>query len=274
MDSLGELAARLLSHLGPDLRPLDVELLPGQAPGELPLELPLPPGARLLGSVAYRSDGALQQAIVLLDVDLSPEDALSFYRRELPARGWSALPPAPQPGGFVLSSMLTAQTFCQGERDSWLSVTAQPHSENRTEVRIQIDLSTAGPCSGAPGPAPYVSYAGERLPPLTVPPGVRLYPGGSGGSDDHWFAHALAETDLSAAELEAHLAGQLERQGWERVATSSAGPVVCSAWRVAGEDDWQGILVVAEWPGRTLRSLLVTVERTPITRRGWWAPLA
>lgn len=274
MDSLRELAARLLNPLGPDLRPLDVELLPGQVPSELPLELPLPPGARLLGSAAYRSDDALQQAIVLLDVELSPEDVLSFYRRELPARGWSALSRAPQPGGFILSTMLVTETFCEGDHDAWLSVTAQPHSGNRTGVRIHIDLSTAGPCSGAPEPAVYASHAGERLPPLTVPPGVRLYPGGSGGSDDHWFAHALAETELSAAELEPHLAGQLEHHGWERVATSSAGPVVCSAWRVAGEDDWQGILVVAEWPNRTLRSLLVTVERTPITRRGWWAPLA
>jgi hypothetical protein len=274
MDSLEELAVRLLSHLGPDLRPLGVELLPGQVPGELPLELPLPPGARLLGSAAYRSDGALRQAVVILDIELSSEDALSFYRRELPARGWNPLPRIRQPGGFVLGTVLASDTFCGGERDSWLSVTAQPQSENRTGVRIHIDLSTAGPCSGAPEPAPYVSHAGERLPPLTLPPGVRLYPGGSGGSDDHWFAHALAETELSAAELEAHLAGQLERHGWECVATSSAGPVVCSAWHVAGEDDWQGILVVAEWPGRTLRSLLVTVERSPITRRGWWAPLA
>lgn len=274
MGSLEELAARLLSHLGPDLRPLDVELLPGALPDDLPLDLPLSPGARLVGCATYRSDATLCQAVVILDVELSPEATLDFYRRELPARGWNPLPRIRQPGGFVPGTMLASDTFCGGERDSWLSVTAQPQSEDRTGVRIHIDLSTAGPCSEAPEPAPYVSHAEERLPPLTLPPGVRLYPGGGGGSDYHWSSHALAETELRAAELEVHLAGQLERHGWERLAASGAGPVVCSAWRVAGDGDWQGILVVAEWPGRNLRSLSVTIESSPVARPGWWAPLA
>jgi len=146
MDSLEELAVRLLSHLGPDLRPLDVELLPGQVPGELPLELPLPPGARLLGSATYRRDGRPSQVVVVLDTGASPEETIDFYRREMPRRGWSPAPHGWAPGGGGPAIVLSTAAFCRSQDGPWLSVSARPQEVGPTAVRIEIDLLTPGPC--------------------------------------------------------------------------------------------------------------------------------
>ena len=111
--------------------------------------------------------------------------------------------------------------------------------------------------------------ADERVPPLAVPPGVRLYPGSGGGSTHDWSSNALAETELSPAELEAHFARQLEGHGWERLAGHAEGPLAWSLWRLPGEGDWQGILTVAKWPGRRLRSLSIRIQSDAVVEGGW-----
>lgn len=267
MEQIEELAVRLLSYqwlAGPSPT---VQLLAGQVPSDLPLELPQPPDARLLGSATYRRDGRPSQVVVVLDTGASPEETIDFYRREMPVRGWSPAPLGWAPGGgFVPATVLATAAFCRSQAGPWLSVSARPQEVGPTAVRIEIDLLTPGPCRE---PAGRIPDAGDRVPPLTVPPGVRLYPDGGGGSDHDWSSNALAETELSAADLEAHFARQLETRGWERLAEGAGRPVAWSLWRLPGEEDWQGILTVAEWPGRNLRSLSIRIQSSAMVEGGW-----
>jgi hypothetical protein len=97
---LRELAERLLSQTaGPPGQPIPTpQLLPGALPDDLPLTLPVPPGGRLLGSVARRADGTLFTADIVYDAPGAATDVVALYERALAPQGWAA---APTGGGPV-----------------------------------------------------------------------------------------------------------------------------------------------------------------------------
>jgi hypothetical protein len=281
---LRELVERLLAQAGPappgvTLPP--VRLLPGALPADLPIAPPLPPGARLIGSVVrptfFGSPTALGPEVgegveIVIDAPQPPAMVLEFYREALAAQGLTAPPTVRgfRPGGFLPSVGITsAAFFCGGERVPFVEVVALPRQGQPTDVRVRIQ-PFPGPCGasfGPPGPPP--SPPSDPVPPLEPPPGVTVLPGGGGGSPFLRSHGALAQTEMSVAELEAHYARQLTAAGWTRIAGGADGPLAWSVWRVPEEapraiempasGERQGFLFVLEGPGAGRRSLYVQV---------------
>ena len=71
---------------------------------------------------------------------------------------------------------------------------------------------------------------------------------------------AVATTAKGAAELESFFAQQLAAAGWTRVAGGANTPLAFSTWKVPGEGDWQGVLIVIEMPAKDRRSLMLRAE--------------
>ncbi len=84
----------------------------------------------------------------------------------------------------------------------------------------------------------------ERLPPLAPPAGVPLRGGGGGGGSGSWHSEATVETDLPVPDLEVHFLRQLEAAGGTRLAGTADDVAAWSSWRLPGEGDWGGILLV------------------------------
>ena len=66
-----------------------------------------------------------------------------------------------------------------------------------------------------------------------------------------WWAIA-GEGDLTDAQ-------QLVAAGWSRIAGTTSGPIALSTWKLPGDGDWRGLLLVNELAGET-RSLLVQAQ--------------
>ena len=99
------------------------------------------------------------------------------------------------------------------------------------------------------------------MPWLTPPPGVRITSSGSGGSTDSWETRATAQTSMSAAELEAHYARQLEAGGWTRRDWRADGILAWSAWTVADDDrQWSALLYVLEEPTPEVRTIRLQLD--------------
>ena len=112
-----------------------------------------------------------------------------------------------------------------------------------------------------PGRAPPgVRRGSERMPSLHPPAGISLKPRGGGGGGDGWFSQAVVETDRSVADLEAHFATQLAAAGWSRVNGRADEVVGWSSWRLPGEGDWRGLLLVLAAFGSMQRSLQLSIE--------------
>jgi hypothetical protein len=70
----------------------------------------------------------------------------------------------------------------------------------------------------------------------------------------------MVETDRSVAELEAHFASQLVEAGWTRVAGRADDVVGWSTWRLPGEGESRGLLLVLAVFGGQERSLTLRIE--------------
>ena len=281
---LRELAERLLipPYPGPpgvDLPP--ARLLAGAIPADLPLELPFPPGARLIGSVVRPSlsGGPAGPMVgegveVVLDTPDAPSAVIAFYDRALRAQGLfpPIFSPGRRPGGFLPTAGGGMPTFyCQSAGGPFVEIVAVARRDRPTDLRLRLQ-DFPGPCSVPPGPPPVQGPPPDPLPPLEAPAGVSILPSGSGGSPFQRVSDAVAESDLSAAALEAHYARQLEAAGWQRTAGGASGPLAWSIWVVPEEDadpagrgvilapgEREGFLAVLEGPGPTRRSLHVQV---------------
>ena len=100
----------------------------------------------------------------------------------------------------------------------------------------------------------------NKLPALKPPDGVVLR-GGMGGmsGNDRQSSEAGATTKLSASDLESAFAPQLAAAGWTRLARGADGPVAWSTWKILGDGDWRGLLLVNE-TSSDRRSLLLRAE--------------
>jgi hypothetical protein len=271
-DDLAELAARLISppYPMPDGSTQKVTLHPGAMPPNAGFDLPVPTGAHLVGSVLRQRTGANPSFDVVLDVPGGPDDVTSFYERELAKKGLTP-PPIPQqmqPGGFQGTvGPAKGSTFCKGDSLPAVSVSVFSRQGAANDVRVHFEPAQTGsaqqfmgsPCSQKGGGPPQGMPA-QRLPALRAPDGVLLQAMGSSMGGPRQQSDAMATTSKGAAELESFFEQQLAAAGWTRVAGGANAPLAFSTWKVPGDGDWQGVLIVIEMPAKDRRSLMLRAE--------------
>lgn len=218
------------------------QLLPGQLPPGV--DLPLDPTWDILAS--HRAPGG--GAMVLVECPTSASEALPLLKTRLRDAGWAEAP-SPFSGfpGFTPSgdNPIFRRQGRQLHVDSFrtcLRLTVFPEFPAMQHPEFDQEPGDHGGQSvmtsrfvgmGAPSHAPrHLPPRQGPLPELQLPPGAEFRGGGSGGSGTDWEAHLDARTDLSAAELELHFEGQLQKRGWQRVEAGAAGPCAWSLWRV------------------------------------------
>ena len=270
-DDLAELAARLVSppYPMPDGSTQTVTLHPGKLPPNAGFDLPIPPGSHLVGSVLRQRTNANPSFDAVLDVPGSADDVTSFYEHELGKKGLMTPPinPQMQPGGFQGSvGPAKSSTFCKGDGLPFVSVSVFSRPSAANDVRVHFEPAQAtnaqqfigSPCSQKGGPPPGMTT--QRLPVLRPPDGVALQGSGSSFGGPRQQSDAVAMTSKTAAELESFFAQQLAAAGWTRVAGSANAPLAFSTWKVPGDGDWQGVLIVIEMPSKDRRSLMLRAE--------------
>jgi len=269
-DPTQELASRLLLPpylVTQDNASYELRLFPGQLPPDPKIDLPQPAGARLVGSTLRLRNNAPMTFDAVLDVPISTGDVSGFYDRELGKLGWSPAPNrgGPSQGGFVPTNIGASRMYCKGESPPWLSVSVFTPPAVPQDVRVHIDLMNpnpiaantyAGPCS-AQGPVPQMGLS--KLPPLRAPDGIVLRPSGGSSGGDRQTSDAVALSKLGAADIAAAFDQQLAAAGWTRTARGAEGPVAWSTWKLPGEGDWRGLLLVNE-TSADRRSLMVRAE--------------
>lgn len=270
-DDLSELAARLISppYPMPDGSTQTATLHPGAMPPNAGFDLPVPTGSHLVGSVLRQRTGANPSFDVVLDVPGKPDDVTSFYERELAKKGLTppAMPQQMQPGGFQGTiGPAKGSMFCKGDGLPYISVSVFSRPSAPNDVRVHFEPAQTSsaqqfigsPCSQKGGPPP--AMAAQRLPALRAPDGVTLQATGASMGGPRQQSDAVATTAKGAAELESFFAQQLAAAGWTRVAGGANAPLAFSTWKVPGEGDWQGVLIVIEMPARDRRSLMLRAE--------------
>ena len=270
-DSTTELASRLL--LPPYLAQQDsaayeLKLYPGTLPPDPKIDLPQPSGSRVVGAAVRLRNKAPAALDVVMDVPESTGDVAAYFERELTKTGWTAAPNRGGPqGGFVSGPVGNSRTFCKGENPPWYSVTAFAVAGAPFDVRAHIDLvnpspypGSFGPCSQPAQPAGIgINNGMNKLPALHAPSGVTMRTSGGGGGNDRQSSEAVATGKTSAKDLEAAFAQELVAAGWIRAAGSADGPIAWSTWKVAGDGNWHGLLLVNELSGE-VRSLLLQAQ--------------
>jgi len=270
-DDLAELAARLISppYPMPDGSTQTATLHPGALPPNAGFDLPIPPGAHLVGSVLRQRTNANPSFDTVLDVPGSADDVTSFYERELGKKGLTTPPLTQQmqPGGFQAVGPTKGSMFCKGDGLPYvsLSVFSRPNATNDVRVHFEPAQTAAAqqfigsPCSQkGGGPQPGIPV--QRLPALRAPDGVLLQSSGSSFGGPRQQSDAVATTPQTAAQLESFFAQELAAAGWTRVAGGANAPLAFSTWKVPGDGDWQGVLIVIEMPTKDRRSLMLRAE--------------
>ncbi len=255
-EAIRELALRLLAFPfpgGPD--PGQAELVVGKLAASLPIELPLPPAARVLGTFTRTP----HWSTVVLDVELSPQEVLAYYRQQLLPAGWSEPDdPLRHAGGFAAGMPYQANRvlFCRSARGPALTVQATGRQQAPTDVRLELQSdprqSPCAPQRRFPGPA-------QVLPPLLAPPNARQTGLGGSSGPDQAQSTAILATDLDLASLARHYEQQLEGAGWERTDAGCSDPTAWSTWTFAAADGeaWRGLLTVLRRPDLPGRYLLL-----------------
>jgi hypothetical protein len=270
-DDLAELAARLIAppYPQPDGSTQTVTLHPGALPANAGFDLPIPPSAHLVGSVLRQRTNANPSFDAVLDVPGNADDVTSFYERELGKKGLTTPPiqQQTQPGGFQGSVGPTkGSMFCKGDGLPYVSISVFSRLNAPNDVRVHFEPAQApgaqqfmgSPCSQKGGPPP--AMTAQRLPALRAPDGVVLQPSGASFGGPRQQSDAVATTSKTAAELESLFAQQLAAAGWTRVAAAANTPLAFSTWKVPGDGDWQGVLIVLEMPAKDRRSLMLRAE--------------
>lgn len=267
--AIKELAERLLTHPHPE-GPTAFELLVGRLPDRWGA-IPEIAGARLLGSAVYTRRERPTHIEAVYDADGDSQAVLARCDGELTRSGWIEFQGfGGMRGGFVPAGLTGAgKTYRLGDEGPILMVAAMDREAKATDMRLRMDwemirhlpdMRRHGPPEGA-----------ERMPPLSPPAGAALHGGGGGGGSGSWHSEASVETELSIADVESHFAKQLERAGWTRLGGTAEDVVAWSSWRVPGEGDWRGLLLVlgAFKPGEPY--LYLRIEAADPDRGGWYS---
>ena len=240
-----------------------VELVVGGLPAGLVDEVPLPSGARLVGSKLTSHRGRLDELQVVLDATGNPAEVLSTYEQELRERGWELFEdlPGPMHGGFSPGPARDARMLRRGGQGPVLWVAAGLLGGALTDLRLRLDWQMPRHLDERRGNLMGMSGL-NRMPRLHPPQGVALETQGGGGGGGRWNSEARVDTDLTVADLEAHFASQLAEAGWTRVSGRADDVVGWSSWRLPGEGEWRGLLLVLAAFSPNERSLTLRIEET------------
>ncbi len=232
-----------------------VQRLPGKLPPDMPVDLPIPDGARIAES-EIQEDSII---FVILDVPMTPDLTLDFYRKRLTSQDWTEIPGMNR--GFVEQGVFSVN-FCQGPNNSSLIVTATPQ-ENGTDLCISVMSDTDYSfCSQGPS---FLDDWLMPIPMLTGPNGTRmLYAESMGGPDSMQAVSATLETEMNSSSLTDHYADQLKAANWTMIGADESGPSSWSSWSYNNEDGraWDGFLMALELPGTDEKQRFVLMQAT------------
>ena len=247
----------------------------GEPAGGLSREL-LPANGIVLGSVEY--SGTSTTLVVLMQPE---HEAIAAHEARAKAAGWAPPPPPPavlmddrHTRGFVttgtsgrmMASMgplgvggtrtTTSAPLCKG--DAMVNATTAPWSGGRTLLRLMTtragEYSPCRPREEAMVDARLmrnVTVYDSIVPALQAPPRAHVQWAGGGSSGGEWETRAIIETSLTSAELLAHYAAEMAREGWTPLAEGAATPsVALQAWRKTSAKGqlWHATLVFAARP--------------------------
>lgn len=242
--SVEELAIRFLQEsysYSTDL--IGVQLLPGKLPQEMPVDLPIPDGTRTVGSMIQEDTGFS----VVLDVPMTPDQALEFYRERLASQNWTEVQLPGMNQGFVEDGDPSI-AFCKDSKDPWMIIVAHPE-ENGTDLRVSISNDTdCSPCSLNQG---YDDWL-KPIPKLAAPKGARISNENSVSGPGNMVATSVTvKTEMNSSSLTAHYADQLMAANWTIMGEGESGPSSWSSWSYNDEDGqtWDGFLMALELPG-------------------------
>jgi len=262
------LAQKLMTHPHPE-GPTSIELFMGRMPGEWGA-VPMPPDSRLFGGALHSRRRQPMQIEAIFESEGDAKSVLNRYEAALTGAGWSVFGGFGMPGGFVPGGLIgLGQTYRQGDRGPMLMVAALEGGADATDLRLRLDWDMARhlPEVRVPGRP----EGAERLPALSPPPGVPLRGGGGGGGSGSWHSEATVETDLPVPDLETHFSRQLEAAGWTRLAGTADDVAGWSSWRLPGDGDWGGILLVLAAFKADERFLYVRIASGDAGNGGWYS---
>jgi hypothetical protein len=239
---------------------------------ELPHEwgaVPVPPGAHLVGGAIHSRRGQITQIEAIFASEGDARSVLNAYETVLSRDGWPIYGGFGRPsGGFVPAGLIgLGQVYRQGDEGPMLMVAALEGGTNSTDLRLRLDWDIARQMP--PVHAPGRPEGAERLPALSPPPGVPLRGGGGGGGSGSWHSEGTVETDLPVSDLETHFSRQLEGAGWARLAGTADDVAAWSSWRLPGDGDWGGILLVLAAFKAEERFLYVRIAAGDADDGGW-----
>ena len=242
--ALREFIGRALSYPSPGQ--IGVAVLIGALPEGLPLELPVPQDSRVIGSTLRGPQTGGTE--VILDVDMAPDEVLTFYQEQLLQAGWEKAPQQPYGGGFVSASWPTA-SFCLNQDEAQIFLSAFEISGGPTDVRVNIQSSVQYSACDPQAYGPYDDGSG-MIPELVSPEGTVVTSGGSSSGDGMADTSAVLQTELSPGELASQYADQLAEIGWTQVAQDAVPELAWSSWSRTVEEGqaWSGLLLVAANP--------------------------
>ena len=234
-------------------------------PDNLDPEVTIPDGSRIIGSITRESPED-KEVEIILDMDLSAEEVISFYDHDLIQKGWRNTHEAP-PRGFGSQSRSWG-AFCYGEEDAVLQVWARETPGGITEVRVNIQTPDRWQlCRGL---ARHSDPVQEMMPLLLAPVETFIHSGSSGTGVGEGYIAATMTTTLSVRELAAHYDEQFEEAGWIMLgrehAEGGGDSVAWSSWLRTDEhnDEWSGVLWVFESPSAADRRFAwFQIERIP-----------
>lgn len=248
-----ELVRALLPGWGPEGEQAP-EILVGRLPEAVSRILELPPGARPVGSVVYRTSSTN-----IVAVPRAAEVAEQLEQRLLDS-GWVRAPRMGQ-GGFEARSVGEPVHLCRGEETTLGVSTARGVGEDGYLRIYHITEMRQSPCyrmDRLRGP-----WLQAPLPSLRPPPGVPARGGGTSGSSERVESVVFLTTDLTAAELLAHYAAQLRQHGWTALDEAVSAGIAVQTWRFTDEEGkaWHATLLAVELlEGRQREMVLRAVE--------------
>jgi hypothetical protein len=221
-------------------------VLVGGLPENLGFDLPVPEDSRVIGSIVRETmEGGTE---IILDVDLAPEDALTFYREQLLQAGWEEQTQQAYGGGGFASGSGPSTTFCLGENDAviFLSAYAQPGLPTELRLNIQQEAQYSACIAQAMG----MDEAMQLIPSLVSPLDSLIQSGGGSSGDGMAETSAVLKTELSMGALAQQYAPQLVEAGWKPLAQDEEPELAWSSWSIADAEgqEWSGLLLIFRSP--------------------------
>jgi len=239
-ESLREFIKQWLVPVYPDGSSQDMTVYIGSMPKDQPYDLPTPDDVRIIGSIT----GSWVDYMLIFDTSLSSKSIHEFYAQNLTDKGWHAAPMNQGQGGFVSQSDLYSG-YCHEDDDAFLSVETPSISNEKTSIRLNLDISpNPYNCDAA---AVSSGYSYEKLiPQLEAPNGTLIQSGGAGSSDHDAEVTASLQSDLSPVELVDFYNQQLLTSGWKMQNSGTGEGAAWSHWTFTDEQgtNWLGSLIV------------------------------